>query len=71
VIQFAIVAVFAWGGLAGVVGMLSLVFLVQAILIGVFDIDTRQRGLEEIAPAPVTPLAAGMAQSGQAPPLTV
>jgi putative MFS transporter len=70
-IQFAVVAVFAWGGLAGVVGMLSAVFLVQAILIGVFDIDTRQRGLEEIAPAPVAPLAAGIAQDGRAPPLTV
>jgi putative MFS transporter len=49
-IQFAVVAVFAWGGLAGVVIMLSLVFLVQAVLVGLFDIDTRQRTLEEIAP---------------------
>ena len=49
-IQFAVVAVFAWGGLAGVVGMLSLVFVVQAVLVGLFDIDTRQRTLEEIAP---------------------
>ena len=50
VIQFAVVAVFAWGGLAGVVGMLSLVFVLQAVLIGLFDIDTRQRTLEELAP---------------------
>ena len=49
-IQFAVVAVFAWGGFAGVVVMLSLVFLIQAVLIGVFDIDTRQKALEEIAP---------------------
>ncbi len=30
--------------------MLSLAFVLQAVLIGVFDIDTRQRSLEEIAP---------------------
>lgn len=51
-IQFAVVAVFAWGGFGGVVAMLSLVFLLQAMLIGAFDIDTRQRALEDIAPAP-------------------
>jgi putative MFS transporter len=49
-IQFAVVAVFAWGGFAGVVIMLSLVFVIQAVLVGAFDIDTKQRALEDIAP---------------------
>ncbi len=49
-IQFLVVAIFEWGGLAGVVGLLSAVFVLQAVLIGAFDIDTRGRALEAIAP---------------------
>ncbi len=52
-IQYLVVLVLAWGGFSGVVTMLSLVFVVQAVLVGLFDIDTRQRSLEEIGAEPL------------------
>ena len=47
-IQSLVVMTFAWGGLTGVVVTLSAVFVLQAALVGAFDIDTRRRSLEEI-----------------------
>ena len=47
-IQYLIVVVFGAFGLQGVVIMLSAVFVIQALLIALFDIDTKQKSLEAI-----------------------
>lgn len=48
-VQFAVVALFGWGGVAAVVGLLVVLLLVQAIAFALFGVETRQRSLESIA----------------------
>lgn len=46
---FAVVIVFNYAGLAGVIGLLSSGFVVLIFTVAIFGIETNQRGLEEIA----------------------
>ncbi|MBN8939819.1 MAG: MFS transporter [Rhizobiales bacterium] len=70
VVQFVVIAVFAWGGLPGVLAILIGLLLFQAVMIALYGIETRQQALEDIAaperrqpgPAPV----AGRAAKGAA-----
>lgn len=48
-VQYVVVALFAWGGVMGVVGLLVSLLLVQAFVFLLFGIETKQRSLEEIA----------------------
>jgi putative MFS transporter len=53
-VQFVVVALFANAGLAGVVGLLVAILLVQAIVMFVFGVETARRPLEALSPADVT-----------------
>jgi putative MFS transporter len=46
---FAVVAVFNYAGLQGVVVLLSAGLIALILVVGIFGIETNQRGLEEIA----------------------
>lgn len=48
-VQYVVIALFAWGGVMGVVGLLVSLLLVQALVFLLFGIETKQRSLEEIA----------------------
>lgn len=50
-VQGLTVAAFAWGGVTAVLGIMIGLLLTQAFIVGVFGIETRQRTLEELAPA--------------------
>jgi putative MFS transporter len=49
VTQFIVIALFSWGGVAAVVGALVLLLVVLAIVILLFDIETKRLSLEQIA----------------------
>jgi putative MFS transporter len=48
-VQFIVVALFAWGGVAAVVGTLVALLVILAVVVALFDVETKQRSLEEIA----------------------
>jgi MFS transporter, putative metabolite:H+ symporter len=50
-VQFAVVAIFAWQGLFGVLGTLAGILLFQALAFVVFGFETKGRTLEEVAAA--------------------
>jgi MFS transporter, putative metabolite:H+ symporter len=47
-VQFAVVALFGWGGVSAVVGVLVAMLVFQAVIFAVFAMETRQRALEKI-----------------------
>jgi putative MFS transporter len=49
-VQPMVVALFAWGGVAAVVGVLASALVVLAVVFALFAIETRQRTLESLAP---------------------
>ena len=49
-VQFVVVALFGWGGITAVVGLLVALLIVQAIAFALFGIETKMRPLEQIAP---------------------
>lgn len=49
VTPFVVVAAFNYAGLAGVIGLISAGFLILALTVALFGIETNQRRLEEIA----------------------
>jgi putative MFS transporter len=51
-VQFVIITLFAWGGVAAVVGTLAGLLLLLAVVIGCFGIETAQRSLEDISAQP-------------------
>jgi putative MFS transporter len=59
-VQFVVVALFGWGGITAVVGLLVALLIVQAIAFALFGIETKMRPLEQIAPD--DPLAPAPAQ---------
>ena len=50
-VQFAVVAIFAWQGLLGVLGALAGILVFQAIVFLVFGFETKGRALEDVADA--------------------
>jgi len=48
-VQFVVVALFGWGGVAAVVGVLAALLVVQAAIFALFAVETRQRTLESLA----------------------
>jgi MFS transporter, putative metabolite:H+ symporter len=48
-VQYIVVAAFVAGGVPAVVGMLICLLVVQAIVVGIFDVETKGRSLEAIA----------------------
>jgi MFS transporter, putative metabolite:H+ symporter len=48
-VQFAVVAIFAWQGLLGVLGALAGILVFQALVFLVFGFETKGRALEEVA----------------------
>jgi putative MFS transporter len=59
-VQYAVVALFAYGGIAGVVETLAGLLVLQAAMVWLFGIETMQVPLEEIG-RPVETLVAGSA----------
>ncbi len=53
-IQYGVVALFAWGGVNAVVGTVAAVLIFQALVIGIFGIETKKRALEDTATVPAT-----------------
>ena len=49
-VQFVVVALFGWGGITAVVGLLVALLIIQAIAFALFGIETKLRPLEQIAP---------------------
>jgi putative MFS transporter len=50
-VQFAVVAIFAWQGLLGVLGTLAGILAFQALVFVVFGFETKGRALEQVAEA--------------------
>jgi MFS transporter, putative metabolite:H+ symporter len=50
-IQFAVLWIFSWGGMAAVVGTITAALLLQALLVAVFDVETSRRSLEDAVAA--------------------
>ncbi|WP_245331685.1 MFS transporter [Bradyrhizobium sp. NAS80.1] len=48
-VQFAVVAIFAWQGLLGVLGTLAGILVFQALIFLVFGFETKGRALEDVA----------------------
>ena len=48
-VQPMVVALFAWGGVAAVVGVLAAMLVVLAVVFALFAVETRQRTLESLA----------------------
>jgi len=48
-VQFAVVAIFAWQGLLGVLGTLAGILVFQALVFLIFGFETKGRALEEVA----------------------
>jgi MFS transporter, putative metabolite:H+ symporter len=48
-VQFVVVALFGWGGVSAVVGLLVVLLIIQALAFALFAIETKQRSLEKIA----------------------
>ncbi len=51
-VQFVIIGLFTWGGVTAVVGTLSGLLLLLALVIGTFGIETARRSLEDISGRP-------------------
>jgi len=51
-VQFVVVALFAWGGVTAVVGLLVTLLLIQGIVFALFGIETKKKSLEEISSDP-------------------
>lgn len=49
-VQYIVIAAFATGGVPAVVGLLVCLLVFQAIVVGVFGVETKGRSLEAIAP---------------------
>lgn len=47
---YVVVEAFQWGGVAAVIGVLSFMLLLQAIVVAAFGIETKQRSLEALRP---------------------
>lgn len=47
-VQFIVVALFAWGGISAVVGLLTSLLVLQAIVFALFAMETKQQPLETI-----------------------
>lgn len=58
-VQYAIISLFAWGGLTAVVGALSGLLLLLSLTIVLFGIETAQRSLEDISSDTSAPRPAG------------
>jgi putative MFS transporter len=52
-VQFIVVAIFTAGGVNAVVGSVTALLLFQAIIVGIFGIETKRKRLEDIAPEPL------------------
>lgn len=65
-VQFAVVAIFAWQGLMGVLMTLAGVLLLQAVVFLLFGIETKGRALEEVADAMLDDTALPAARSDRA-----
>jgi putative MFS transporter len=65
-VQFVVVSLFAWGGVAAVVGLLVSLLVIQALVFALFGIETKQKSLEAIGPdaAPGAAPAADYAKLG-------
>jgi hypothetical protein len=48
-VQFVVVALFGWGGVGAVVGVLAALLVVQAVVFALFAVETRKRTLESLA----------------------
>jgi putative MFS transporter len=48
-VQFAVVAIFAWQGIVGVLGALAGILVLQALVFLVFGFETKGRALEDVA----------------------
>jgi MFS transporter, putative metabolite:H+ symporter len=46
-VQFAVIAIFSWKGLAGVLVTLAGILLFQAVIFMIFGFETKGRALEE------------------------
>jgi putative MFS transporter len=51
-IQYGVVALFAFGGIAAIVGSLNVLLLLLALFVAMFGVETMRRPLEEIASDP-------------------
>lgn len=51
-VQFVVVALFAWRGVSGVIGLLVGLLIIQAIVFLTWGIETRSRSLEDIGDLP-------------------
>jgi putative MFS transporter len=49
VVQYAVIAVFAWAGLVGVLSILIGLLIFQALMIAIFAVETKGRSLESIS----------------------
>jgi putative MFS transporter len=66
-VQFAVVAIFAWQGLIGVLSALAGVLVFQAIVFVLFGIETKGRALEEVSEVAVVAEQGPLATERRAP----
>ena len=64
-VQFVVVAIFAWQGLAGVLLTLAGVLVIQALVFLVFGFETKGRALEEVSEVADAPAASQTATAGR------
>lgn len=65
-VQFAVVAIYAWQGLMGVLTALAGTLVFQAAVFAVFGLETKGRALEEVADAMLEDAAAPVRRSDRA-----
>jgi putative MFS transporter len=58
-VQYGVVVLFEWGGVAAVVGTLSAVYVLQAAVMAVFGLDTNRRSMEEVSAGGAAPGSLG------------
>jgi MFS transporter, putative metabolite:H+ symporter len=66
-VQFAVVAIFAWQGLMGVLLTLAGVLVFQAIVFLLFGIETKGRALEDVSEIAAVPSAGPVATERRVP----
>lgn len=64
-VQFVVVAIFAWQGLTGVLMTLAGVLVFQAIVFLMFGIETKGRALEDVSEAASAPAPAAVSPANQ------
>ena len=58
-VQYGVVVLFDWGGVAAVVGTLSAIYVLQAAVMAVFGVDTNRRSMEEVSAGVAAPVSLG------------